>query len=231
MDKKTTRLRKQQNLAYVLGAVLGLLSVGLLLLPSYDKLHARGVMNTGHDNVHCDSCHQDAPGSSRQQIQANLHYFLGQRNVPADFGHQAVSNENCLHCHERPNDRHPVYRFLEPRFSKAREALHPERCISCHTEHKGQRVKLPEIGYCVNCHRKTRLRKDPLDVPHVRLITLKRWESCLGCHDFHGNHIMKTAKTVEQIISPEKIRDYFQGGASPYGDDLHYTAKKEVNDE
>jgi len=48
-----------------------------------------------------------------------------------------------------------------------------------------------------------------------------------GCHDFHGNHIMKTKKTVEQIIPAEKIRAYFQGGASPYGDDRHYKAKKE----
>jgi hypothetical protein len=231
MDKKTTHLRKHQNIAYGLGIVLGLLGIGLLFLPAYDKLHASGVMNTGHDSVHCDSCHRDALGTARQQIQANLHHFLGQRENPADFGHQTVSNQNCLVCHERPNDRHPVYRFLEPRFSKAREALHPERCIACHTEHKGQRVTLSEMGYCVNCHKKTTLRKDPLDVPHDQLIALKRWESCLGCHDFHGNHRMKTAKTVQQMIAPEKIRDYFQGGASPYGEALHYTAKKEVDND
>ena len=143
-----------------------------------------------------------------------------------DFGHQVVTNENCLACHERPNDRHPVYRFLEPRFLKAREALSPQFCVSCHAEHKGQRVTRTEIDYCVNCHKKTRLRKDPLDVSHERLIALKRWESCLGCHDFHGNHMMKTAKTVEAIIPAEKIRAYFQGGASPYGTERRYKAKK-----
>jgi len=66
-------------------------------------------------------------------------------------------------------------------------------------------------------------------VPHDRLIALNRWESCLGCHDFHDNHIMKAPKTVEQIIPAEKIRAYFQGGTSPYGDERRYTAKKEVN--
>jgi hypothetical protein len=209
--------------------MVGLLGLAVLLLPAYDKFHARGPMNSGHDTLKCESCHQDAPGSLRQQIQANLRYALRLRERLADFSHQDVSNENCLGCHERPNDRHPVYRFLEPRFLKARENLSPQLCVSCHTEHKGQRVTRTEIGYCVNCHKKTRLRKDPLDVPHDRLIALKRWESCLGCHDFHGNHIMKTKKTVEQIIPAEKIRAYFQGGASPYGDDRHYKAKKEIN--
>lgn len=228
MDKSTAT-RKSQHLAYKLGIMTGLLGLAVLLLPAYDKFHIRGPMNSGHDTLKCVSCHQDAPGSLRQQIQANLRYVLGEREHLVDFSHQAVSNENCLSCHERPNDRHPVYRFLEPRFLKARENLSPQFCVSCHTEHKGQRVTIAEIGYCVNCHKKTKLRKDPLDVPHDQLITLNRWESCLGCHDFHGNHIMKTKKTVEQIIPAENIRAYFQGGVSPYGDDRHYKAKKEAN--
>lgn len=148
------------------------------------------------------------------QIIANLRYALGLRKRIAPFGHQTVSNENCLSRHERPNDRHLVYRFLEPRFLKARENLGPQQYVSCHTEHKKQRVTLSEIGYCVNCHKQTKLRKDPLDVPHDLLIALNHWESCLGCHDFHGNHIMKTSTTVEQIIPAEKIRAYFQGGLS-----------------
>jgi Cytochrome c3 len=230
MNKGTTT-RKPQYLAYSLGIIIGLLGLTVLLAPANDNFHAHGPMNSGHDTIKCEFCHQDAPGSLRQQIQANLRYAFGQRKRLADFGHQDVGNESCLGCHERPNDRHPVYRFLEPRFLKAREALRPQFCVSCHTEHKGQRVTRAEIGYCVNCHKKTKVRKDPLDVPHDRLIALKRWESCLGCHDFHGNHIMKTKKTVEQIIPAEKIRAYFQGGKSPYGDDRHYKAKKEVNND
>jgi hypothetical protein len=228
MDKNPSP-RRPQHLAFALGIIIGLTGLAVLLLPAFDKFHVRGPMNSGHDTLKCASCHQDAPGSLRQQIQANLRYVLGLREHLADFGHQAVGNENCLACHERPNDRHPVYRFLEPRFLKARENLGPQSCVSCHAEHKGLRVTRAEIGYCVNCHKKTKLRKDPLDVPHDRLIALKRWETCLGCHDFHGNHIMKTSKTVERIIPADKIRAYFQGDASPYGEDRHYKAKKEAN--
>jgi hypothetical protein len=223
--------RKPQDLAYKLGIMMGLIGLAILSLPAYDNYTSRGPMNSGHDTLKCKSCHQDAPGSLRQQIQANLRYVLKLRDQLADFSHQAVTNESCMDCHERPNDRHPVYRFLEPRFLKAREKLRPQLCVSCHTEHKGRRVTLAEIGYCVNCHKKTKLRKDPLDVPHDRLITLNRWESCLGCHDFHGNHIMETKKTVEDIIPAERIRAYFQGGPSPYGDDRHYKAKKEENND
>lgn len=226
---KNTATRKRQHLAYRLGIAVGLIGLAVLSSPGYDKFHVRGPMNSGHESLKCEACHQDAPGSLRQQIQANLRYALSLREHAADFGHKDVTNENCLACHERPNDRHPVYRFLEPRFLKAREALSPQFCVSCHAEHKGQRVTRTEIDYCVNCHKKTRLRKDPLDVPHERLIVLKRWESCLGCHDFHGNHLMKTAKTVAVIIPAEKIRAYFQGGASPYGTERRYKAKKEVD--
>lgn len=228
MNKSATT-RKPQYLAYALGIIIGVLGMAVLLTPANDKFHAHGPMNSGHETIKCESCHQDAPGSLRQQIQANLRYAFGQRERLADFGHQDVGNENCLDCHERPNDRHPVYRFLEPRFLKAREALRPQFCVSCHTEHKGQRVTRAEIGYCVSCHKKTKLRKDPLDVPHDRLIALKRWESCLGCHDFHGNHIMKTKKVVDQVIPTEKIRAYFRGGKSPYGEGRHFKAKKEVS--
>jgi len=228
-ESKATR--KPQHIAYTVGIVIGLLGLAVLLLPAYDKFHVRGPMNSGHDTLKCESCHQEASGSLRQQIQANLRYAFGQREHLADFSHQAVSNENCLACHERPNDRHPVYRFLEPRFLKARENLSPQHCVSCHMEHNGQRVTRAEIGYCVHCHKKTKVRKDPLDVSHERLIALKRWESCLGCHDFHGNHKMKTKMSVEQIIPAEKIHAYFRGGISPYGNDRRYKAKKEANND
>ncbi|MGR9046587.1 MAG: cytochrome c3 family protein [Gammaproteobacteria bacterium] len=183
-------------------------------------------MNTGHEKVKCSSCHKKAIGTARQQIQATMRFILAQRDRPADFGYKAVDNELCLYCHDRPNDRHPVYRFLEPRFLKARESLSPERCVSCHAEHNGRRVTLTEIGYCSHCHKKTKLRNDPLDVPHDKLIVLKLWDSCLGCHDFHGNHIRQTPKTVDQIISNEEIYVYFEGGSSPYGNERHYKAKQ-----
>jgi hypothetical protein len=225
--KKAPHPRKRQHIAYAAGLLAGVLCLSALLLPANQHWHRRGPMNTGHESIQCPECHQNAPGSFRQQIQANLRYLVGRREHPVDFGKLAVGNEACLNCHERPNDRHPVYRFLEPRFKKARATLQPQRCVSCHREHRGQRIVLADIGYCITCHKNTRLRNDPLDMPHERLIADKRWTTCLGCHDFHGNHLMKTAKKVAQAVPPEAVRAYFEGGPSPYGRDVRYRARKE----
>lgn len=225
--KSKTRNRNRQNIGYTVGIMAGCACLILLLLPNQERLHVRGPMNSGHENFKCKSCHKSASGTVRQQIQASLNYWLGRRATPVDFGHRDVTNDICLTCHERPEDRHPVYRFLEPRFSKAREKLHPEFCISCHLEHQGRRVTLKETTYCAACHEETRLKKDPINVSHARLIESDRWETCLGCHDFHGNHIMNTKTIVEDSWEPEKIRAYFEGGCSPYPETLRQKAKKE----
>jgi len=230
MKANTGKTRKWQNQAYLAGACVGLAAWVFSAFPAGERLHAKGPMNTGHGQVACAACHQDAPGSFRQQIQANLRYAFGRRETPATFGRLPVGNENCLACHERPNDRHPVYRFLEPRFAPVREKLKPHQCASCHAEHHGKRVTLAETGYCVNCHKDTRLKKDPVDVSHADLIARKQWDSCLGCHDFHGNHIIKSETVIDKRIPVEKIRAYFDGGPSPYGDALYHKAKKEGQD-
>jgi len=227
MALRGTRPRGWQDLGYALGAGAGLLGLAVLLAPASERLHARGAMNSGHEDMDCVYCHRDAPGSYRQQIQAGLRYLAGRRATPADFGRRNVDNEACMACHERPDDRHPVYRFLEPRFADARRSLRPQLCESCHLEHSGRRVTLADTGYCVNCHEDTRVRKDPLDVPHEDLIGAKRWETCLGCHDFHGNHIMTTATMLDQAESPQHIRAYFEGGPSPYGEQRRHEARRE----
>lgn len=228
VNAKTARPRIWQNRAYWLGACLGLAGLTFNVLPTGEWLHAKGPMNAGHATLACAACHKDAPGSARQQIQANLRYFLGLRGTPAEFGRLAVGNEACLACHERPNDRHPVYRFLEPRFAQAREHLRPQQCTACHAEHQGKRVTLAEIGYCVQCHKDTKPRKDPVEPPHADLIAQKNWDSCLGCHDFHGNHLGKPPKAIGAAIPPARLRAYFDGGPSPYGEGRRYHAKKEA---
>lgn len=231
MRAKFGGARKWQNRAYAIGFCLGLAILAFTVLPVGEWFHARGPMNTGHGKLTCAACHKNAPGSFRQQIQANLRHAFGRREGPAPFfGRLPVGNADCLACHERPDDRHPVYRFLEPRFSQAREKLRPHQCVSCHAEHHGRRVTLAETGYCVNCHKDTRLKKDPIDVSHADLIAGKQWDSCLGCHDFHGNHIMQTEKSVDKRTPKEKIRAYFDGGPSPYGTTLHYKAKQDGQD-
>jgi len=219
--------RRRQMLGYSLGATAGAICLLVLFLPGQENFHVRGPMNTGHEGCACESCHKPAPGTLRQQLQANVRYLMGQRKASVPFGHEDVTTEICLDCHERPNDRHPVFRFFEPRFAEAREAIQPHLCTSCHREHAGERVTRRDAGYCVTCHEETKLKKDPLDISHERLIAGDRWQTCLGCHDWHGNHVMKTKTKVDQAFTPVQIQAYFKGGPSPYPEKKQYQAKEE----
>lgn len=87
-----------------------------------------------------------------------------------------------------------------------------------------------KITFCETCHEETSLKTDPLSVSHEVLIAEKRWESCLGCHDFHGNHVMETETDIIKILPPERILDYFQGSASPYAEKKHYLAREKPHD-
>jgi hypothetical protein len=186
-------------------------------------------MNAGHGELECASCHQPAPGSVRQQIQASTRYLLGLRETPVDFGFRKVENGDCNACHERPFDRHPVFRFNEPRFSDARKAIAPQECASCHREHSGRRVTV-QPGYCRHCHGGLEMKNDPLDVPHATLVRESLWLSCLGCHDFHGNHVMTTPTRLADAISSLRVGRYFEGDASPYSKQLKKPARQERED-
>ena len=223
--------RRRQHLGYLAGLILGLGLVFVLLLPGQEQLHALGPMNTGHENLTCQSCHQEAEGTLRQQIQANVQHALGLRENNVSFGHEDVDNATCISCHERANDSHPVSRFFEPRFKEARATLAPETCTTCHNEHEGQRVTLPDLTYCQTCHQDTSIENDPITVSHEELIAANDWETCLGCHDYHGNHIMETETVVYKALPAHEIQAYFEGGPSPYSDERYYQAKQEITNE
>jgi hypothetical protein len=215
----------RRRLGLVAGLVIGGAALAWLVMPAHAHLHAPGPMNTGHADLACTACHREAPGSVRQQLQAVVQHALGLVPAGADVGFAPVSNAACLSCHDRPDDRHPVSRFLEPRFARARAALHPERCTSCHLEHHGVRVTVGDPTYCRNCHADTRLEHDPLDVSHQKLVSAGRWETCLGCHDFHGNHRHVAPRRLDQALSPAQIRAYLDGGPSPYGPPIRRARK------
>lgn len=199
------------------GLVTGvLLGGGLVAYSSEYGLHRPGPMNTGHAELACSSCHRSAPGTIRQQLQNAARHALGMSGGPIDVGFAPVTSDDCIACHERPEDRHPVYRFLEPRFAEARAAIHPERCVSCHHEHSGTRVSLADTTFCRHCHADTTVENDPLDISHRTLIATQQWTSCLGCHDFHGNHGVQSPHRVNQAIDSHLIERYFAGGPSPY---------------
>lgn len=187
----------------------------VIAAPDNLSLTTPGPPNTGHEDIACDDCHLAAAGQTRQQAQAALRWHLGLRREPAYLATRPVDNESCLGCHARANDRHPIYRFTEPRFAEARAQIGADQCVSCHREHTGVRVSAaPTI--CSSCHQDTALTDDPVDPPHVELIAGGRWTSCLGCHDFHGNHGFEPPARLEQAFSPGTIGEYLSGRAPLY---------------
>jgi len=210
---------------YIIGAVLSVVILGILSLADLHHLRAPGEFNTGHEKLECKECHESADGSVRQQIQANMSYLFGQRTTLAAFNFAFPDNKDCLACHEREDDKHPVYRFNEPRFLEARKAIQPQYCVSCHKEHTGVRVtSSPEN--CQYCHEEIEVKDDPLDISHADLIKLKDWDTCLTCHDFHGNHVMETPKHTKDMLDKKRITDYFKGGKDPYSNKKTAKAKE-----
>lgn len=209
----------RRHIGIATGVALGIGAVFVLCMPGCEHLHARGPMNAGHAEVACERCHQQAPGTVRQQLQHAARTWSGLDEPAAkiDVGFQRVTNADCTRCHARPDDRHPAFRFLEPRFAEAREAIHPERCESCHREHAGVRITVAEQTYCRHCHGELAVKRDPLDVSHADLVAGGRWETCLGCHDYHGNHATKPPRRLADAVPAAQIRAYFSGGPSPYG--------------
>ena len=195
-----------------------------LLTNKYSTIVAHGPIQEGHIDVECASCHTAGDGSTRQQIQANLFYILGMRSTSVNFGHQAVTSDQCLDCHERPNERHPIYRFNEPRFAEVRREHKVNSCLGCHSEHEDARVSVSNT-ICSSCHDDLVLKNDPLDVEHVQLVADEAWSSCLGCHDFHGNHPHDAQTRLSEAFDVDVINDYFGNGLNPYGDPKHYEAK------
>lgn len=189
-----------------------------------------GSANTGHENLICSDCHRESDGTTRQQIQANVKHSLGLRKHDVNFQLNPVTNEQCLDCHDRENDKHPVQRFNEPRFAEVRKKLHPELCVSCHKEHQGKRVTLEDIGYCKECHDKFSIKHDSISVPHQNIVILNAWQTCLGCHDFHGNHEIKLLTDVNKVISADEIQNHFDGKSSIYSKNVIHKAKEKLNE-
>ncbi len=210
------KLTQEQQIAYGLGLLVAALCFVVLLLPGQESWHAAGPPNIGHANVECNECHTPAPGSITGQAFNNMMYTVGLSDSAPSFIYKPAGNEQCLECHENPDDRHPVAKFMKPEFAEARQAAGVQFCVSCHQEHLGVRTSIT-LRVCQNCHEDTALDDDPVDIPHTTLISDERWETCLGCHDFHGNHERKTPKLMSRILTEKQIQQYLDGGKSPYG--------------
>lgn len=224
---KISPLRKRQFLGGVIGLILGVSIFYILTLDATEEYVSIGPMNTGHDDLSCFVCHADAKGNLMQQVQSNISYAVGARENNVDFGSQKVTVDNCLQCHDRPNDRHPNHRFSEPRFKEAIKNIDATTCLTCHSEHHEERVSVKSIDYCMNCHQDLVVENDPLDIDHKTLIAKEEWFTCIQCHDFHGNHRYEVPLQLKDTISMERIQTYFKGGNDPYGNDKKYIGLSE----
>jgi hypothetical protein len=153
----------------------------------------------------------------RQQVQANVAYWLGRRLTQARVRFDHVRVDTCVDCHDRPADRHAIARFREPRFHAAREALGGADCMGCHTEHQGRRVTAP-VDACRHCHAETRVKDDPANPSHATLMASESWSTCLRCHDFHGNHDHAAPAVLTEALTPEQVEAHLAGHiADAYG--------------
>lgn len=224
---KISPLRKRQFTGGIVGVLIGICVVLFLTLKSSEEYISLGPMNEGHDDLSCVTCHADAKGNLSQQIQSNIQFAIGMREHNVDFGTQDVTVENCLQCHDRPNDRHPNHRFSEPRFKEIIKVIDATTCITCHSEHNGERVTVAAVNYCMNCHQDLKVEEDPIDIPHETLIAEEQWNTCIQCHDFHGNHRYEVPTKLQDTIPMQTINAYLKGGKDPYGTDKKYIGLSE----
>jgi predicted CXXCH cytochrome family protein len=96
--------------------------------------------------------------------------------------------------------------------------INAQQCETCHNEHNGVRIVLSEVNFCFNCHADIEVKNDPLDIPHTALAKNEQWNTCIQCHDFHGNHLYNLAQVVKDTIPMSQIIDYLQGGKDPFSD-------------
>ena len=215
-----------------LSLILAAIFLGLWWIPPGPGFRAMGPMNTSHGALSCDACHKPAEGSLRQQLGHNARATFGMHDM--DFvalGHAPVDNAACEACHNRPNDLHPVSRFREARFSEQQKELRVHECNGCHGEHQGKRVANMDITFCRECHSEMQVDFDPVSPTHAVLIERGSWETCLSCHDFHGNHDRPVPDRLSAGIPTERLLEYLDGGSDPYGSEKHHIAPETTKPE
>lgn len=213
--KHTSPINKKK--AYTIALSLCLIPLLLLLTNPTEKYRPHGMTNIGHEKLKCIDCHKEAEGTLRQQIQAKVGYWLGNRKTDIVFGKLPVSTKTCTECHANPDDAHPAQRFLEPKYDDTRVTLAVHECITCHREHSNRRVTIKDVNYCVLCHKEMVVKNDPAIPSHESLVNKNQWHTCMQCHDFHGNHKFKTPFKLEDAHQITKIHDYLNKAENPYG--------------
>lgn len=214
--------------AYVAGAMMAALPM-FMLLPGMEDIRPHGHPNVGHEQLKCVACHAESGASTRQVFQAKVKHAMGLRETGAVLGMQPVTSATCVACHANPDDRHPPQRFLEPRFEKARAETGAQNCVSCHREHSAARVTAPGATYCVSCHQDLKVKDDKASPTHDMLVRQKRWDTCLQCHDYHGNHKWSAPLRLQDAATLDVLHKYLKDGPSPFGEPVVKARKEKAS--
>ena len=70
-------MKKQAKFGYYLGAIAAVFSLLVYATPGREAWHNAGPATPGHESFACAECHVEAPGTVRQQLQANARAALG----------------------------------------------------------------------------------------------------------------------------------------------------------
>lgn len=209
--------RRRRKLGYRAGLWLGAaLVVAFGSLPEGQVL-AKGPANPGHEGLGCKACHDPAPGTVRQQLQAAVAFGLGLRESAPRIGRLPVTNQVCLDCHEREGDQHPTYLFTQPKYAEERGEIAAHLCVTCHVEHSGRHVA--NTGrFCSTCHAGMEVKHDPARPTHASLVSGERWDTCLRCHDYHGNHARVAPDSLEAALGGRDVLRHLDSGVPVYGE-------------
>ena len=206
--------------SYLLGSIAILVFICTHWLYNDTPFSTMGNTIRGHEQLHCADCHEESPGTVRQQIQAKIQFWLGNRGDIA-WQHSPINNKTCTDCHDQSDNVHASHLFLESKYEAQRAEFAPEQCVSCHQEHRNNRVNIQSMTFCSECHNDMQLETDSLKPPssptHDELVQANDWSSCLGCHDYHGNHIRETPIMYSERIPIQDIRTYIHNGNAIYG--------------
>ncbi len=166
------KLRKQWLVWVLLSLLLSAWLAYLMLSGDNKELFMPGPVSSGHHQigVACEACHTDPLGGGEVILQA------------------------CIDCHgedrKKPDDSHPVEKFLDPRNADRLENIDATNCITCHTEHRPE-ITMKDgltqaIDLCFHCH---------ADVAENRPSHKgMEFTSCKdsGCHNYHNNRALYT---------------------------------------
>ena len=208
--------KKRRRVGYRVGLGLGAVYLLLFISVPEGQVLAKGPTNPGHSQLGCTDCHDPAPGTLRQQLQALVAFGLGRRHTAPSIGRLPVDNNVCLDCHHRSTERHPSFRFRQPRFAEARAELGAHECISCHREHTGEHLSVSN-EFCASCHSDMSLQQPVIQPTHEELARNGERDTCLRCHDFHGNHVREAPRSMSRALDLRSVMEHFATGRPIYG--------------